>query len=104
MSDEAFRPSFLLLAHSASMLALRTPDEVDLGRPDIRVASKLPDLVHRGAIADGVVDSGLPKRVDANPSAPKPLRINSCRAAVLLDEPPGGLSVQVPADESQDPL
>ena len=32
MRDEAFRTSFLLIAHSTSTLPLRTADEVDLGR------------------------------------------------------------------------
>jgi hypothetical protein len=45
MRDEAFRTSFLLVAHSTSMLALRTADEVDLGGADVGVAGELADLV-----------------------------------------------------------
>src|SRR5262245_11187929 len=45
MKDEAFRTSFLLIAHSTSMLPLGTAHEVDLGRPYIGVAGELPHLV-----------------------------------------------------------
>src|SRR5262249_20917179 len=75
------------------------PHEVDLGRPDIGMASKLADLVHRGPISDGVVDGGLPKRVDADPPAPEPVGVHAGGPAVFLDEPPGGLAIQVPPDE-----
>jgi hypothetical protein len=75
----------LLLAH-----------EVELGRPDIRVPGKLTHLVQRGAVADGVVDGGLAERVDANAPASQPVGVDARGSAVLLDQPPGGLPVQVP--------
>jgi len=34
-------------------------DEVDLGRGDVGVAGELPNLVHGGPVADGVVDCRL---------------------------------------------
>src|SRR3954451_5423522 len=43
----------LLLAH-----------EVELGRADVAVSRELPHLVQRGAVADGVVDGGLPQAMD----------------------------------------
>ena len=49
---------------------LLAADEVDLGGADIGVAREFAHLVHRGPIADGVVDGGLAQRVDADPTTP----------------------------------
>src|SRR5271166_3145325 len=34
-------------------------DEINLGRPDVGMAGELPHLMHRGPVADGVVDRRL---------------------------------------------
>src|SRR5512135_3772169 len=75
---------------------LLLPHEVDLGRPDIGVPGELAHLVHRGPVPDRVVDGGLAQRMDADAPAAEALRVDARGAAVLLDQPPGGLAVQVP--------
>src|SRR5271157_957636 len=72
------------------------PHEVDLGSPDIGVPGKFPHLVHCGPVADGIVDGGLPQRMDADTPAAQPVGVDARGPAVLLDEPPGGLAVQLP--------
>src|SRR5262249_43767438 len=52
--------------------------------------------VHRRLVPDGVVDGRLAQRVDADAAAAQPRWINPGRPAILLDEPPGGLAVEVP--------
>src|SRR5207253_9963322 len=75
-------------------------DEVDLGRADIGVPGELPHLVHGRPVPDGVVDGGLAQRVDADATASQPVGVDAGGPAVVLDQPPGGLAVQVPPDQA----
>ena len=52
--------------------------------------------MQRGTVADGVVDGGLAERMNADAPAAQPVGVDARGAAVLLDQPPGGLAVQVP--------
>src|SRR5271166_6115597 len=70
--------------------------EIDLGGADIGVPGELPHLVHRGPVPDGVVDRRLAQRMNADATTSQPPRLDPGRFAVLLHEPPGRLSVQVP--------
>ena len=70
--------------------------KVDLGRPDISMSGELPHLVHGRPVPDGIVDRRLPERMDADPSPSQPCGVDAGRLAVFLDQPPGGLAVQVP--------
>jgi hypothetical protein len=101
MRDEAFRISFLLIAHSTSMLPLRTAHEIDLGGADIGVPGELAHLVHRGPVADGVVDRRFAQRVDADAAGSQPRRVDAGCLAVFLDQPPGRLAVQMPSRQPQ---
>src|SRR4051794_36318541 len=75
-------------------------DEIQLRRADVAVPGELPHLVHGCPVADRVVDRRLAERVDADAPTAQPVRVDAGGAAVLLDEPPGGLAVQVPAIEA----
>src|SRR5512135_3939326 len=70
--------------------------EVDLGRAEIGVPGELAHLVQRGPVPYGVVDGGLAQRMDADAPAAQAVGVDARGAAVLLDQPPGGLAVQVP--------
>jgi hypothetical protein len=70
--------------------------EVDLGGPDVGVPGELAHLVHSRPVADRIVDRRLAQRVNPDPSAPQPPRIDPSCLAVFLHQPPGGLAVQVP--------
>src|SRR5262249_30153490 len=74
--------------------------EVDHGRADVGVSCELPHLVHRGAVPDRVVDDGLPQRVNTDAPASQPFGVDTGRLAVFLDQPPGGLAVEVPPDQT----
>jgi hypothetical protein len=52
-------------------------DEVNLGGPDIGVASEFADLVHAGPVADGVVDRRFAQAVDADAPAAQPVRVDA---------------------------
>jgi hypothetical protein len=68
--------------------------EVELGRAVLGVSGELAHLVEQGPVADGVVDGGLPERMDADAAAAQPIGVDARGAAVLLDQPPGGLAVR----------
>src|SRR5262249_54629561 len=64
-------------------------DKIDFSSSYICMPGKLAHLVHRRSVPDGIVDGGLPERVDPDAAASQPVGVNSGRAAVLLHEPPG---------------
>ena len=64
------------------------------------VSGEFAHLVHRGAVADRVVNRRLPQRMDADATSAEPVGIDAGGFAVLLDQPPGGLAVQVAALEA----
>jgi hypothetical protein len=43
------------------------------------MSCELPDLVHLGAIPNGVINGGLSKRVDADAASSKPIGVNAGR-------------------------
>ena len=62
-------------------------DEVKLRGPDVAVPRKFPHLVHLSPVPDGVVDRRLPERVNPNPPAVEPIRVDPGGPTVLCRPP-----------------
>src|ERR1700682_6509385 len=60
------------------------------------MAMPRPPSAQRTPFPVGVVGGGLAERMDADARAAQPVGVDARGPAVLLDQPPGGLAVQVP--------